>query len=67
MLLVLYSSATLYSNDTPQQVCWGLGYADGQAGADGWVIWITGWEGRENDVRSRAMGRASGREGGVWI
>ena len=36
----------------------------GQAGADGRVIWITGWEGRENDVRSRAMGRASGREGG---
>ena len=35
----------------------------GQAGADGRVIWITGWEGRENDVRSRAMGRASGREG----
>ena len=35
----------------------------GQAGADGRVIWITGWEARENDVRSRAMGRASGREG----
>ena len=35
----------------------------GQAGADGRVIWITGGVGRENDIRSRAMGRASGREG----